>query len=237
MSFSPPPPANRFSTVAFNSWHGSKREGKSSVVGLIIFLYSVSGCVTGTWENLKTTCVSVSHCCLLWDRVSCSVLRASEWLAFDFQEFSSLCLCLPVAALGLQMGTNTPNLLKSSHLPSQPSPQPHVSLFILRVLQRAKQKVKLLSLYAAKANGVRGSSRSCCSRDRSLPWASAPSGPHYVATQFFQCCNCTESHKIHVVFTGCSCVAQNLGVVNPVKGQHYSHLQFQTGFILVPIVG
>lgn len=172
MSFSPPscppPSTNRFSTVAFNSWHGSKREEKSSVVGLI-FLYSVSGCVTGTWENLKTTCVSVSHCCLLWDRVSCSVLRASEWLAFDFQEFSSLCLCLPVAALGLQMGTNTPNLLKSSHLPSQPCPQPHVSLFILRVLERAKQKVKLLSLYLAKANGVWGSSRLCCPRDRSLP--------------------------------------------------------------------
>lgn len=192
MSFSLPPPANRFSTVAFNSWHGSKREGKSSVVGLIIFLYSVSGCVAGTWENLKTTCVSVSHGCLLWDRVSCSVLRASEWLAFDFQEFSSLCLCLPVAALGLQMGTNTPNLLKSSHLPSQPSPQPHVSLFILRVLQRAKQKVKLLSLYAAKTDGVGGSSRSCCSRDRSLPvgistfWATLCSYPILSVLQLYR---------------------------------------------------
>lgn len=70
-----------------------------------------------------------------------------------------------------------------------------------------------------------------------FPWALAPFEPHYVATQFFQCCNCTESHKIHEVFTGSSCVAQNLGVVNPVKGQHYSHLQFQTGFILAPVVG
>lgn len=124
-----PHPPNRFSTVAFNSWHGSKREGKKFSCGSYFFVYSVSGCVTGALENQKTTCVSVSNCCLLWDRVSCSMLHASDWLAFDFQEFSSLCLCLPVAALELQMGTNTPDLLKSSHLPSQPSPQPHGSPF------------------------------------------------------------------------------------------------------------
>lgn len=127
------PPPNRFSAVAFNSWQGSK-ERKSSVVGFIfvVVVYSVSGCVTGALENHKTTYVSVSNCSLLWDRVSCSMLHASDWLAFDFQEFSSLCLCLPVAALGLQMGTNSPDVLKASHLPPQPSPQPHGSPFKIR---------------------------------------------------------------------------------------------------------
>lgn len=88
----------------------------------------------------------------------------------------------------------------------------------------------------------------------------SPFGPNS-----FRAASCTESHKIHKVYTGscCSksililslrvknravssysaflspihfCIAQNLGVMNPVKG-HYSHLQFQTGFILDPIVG